>query len=154
MEMVMQVPGAGTGDLRFMIWDEELKVVVGQLGKNISLLKVLYPVVIAVSVLIGVGLCFLLLLQATREAAIMRVLGTTRTTVRLALIVEPLILSILGGFIGLGIVWLVWRPEGLVIAGPLLISAGLYLAGVLVGLVLGAISVTNKKPIELLQVKE
>ena len=84
----------------------------------------------------------------------MRVLGTTRTVVRMALIVETLFLSMIGVIIGLGIVWLVWRPEGLVIVGPLLISAGLYLAGVLAGLVLGAISVTNKKPIELLQVKE
>ncbi len=154
MEKVMQASGAGTHDLRFMIWDEELKVVVGQLEKNISLLKVLYPVVMAVSVLIGAGLCLLLLLQATREAAIMRVLGTTRNAVRLALIIEPLILSIVGVIIGLGISRLLWTASGLVPAGPLLSSAGLYLAGVLVGLVIGAITVTNKKPIELLQVKE
>lgn len=154
MEKVMQASGAGTSNIRFQIWDEELKVVTSQLDKNISLLQVLYPVVMAVSVLIGAGLCFLLLLQAAREAAILRVLGTTRTAVRLALIVETLILSMIGVIIGLGIVWLVWRPEGLATAGPLLISAALYIAGVLAGLVLGAISVTNKKPIELLQVKE
>ena len=154
MEKVMQASGAGTGDLRFMIWDEELRVVVGQLDKNMSLLQVLYPVVMAVSVLIGAGLCFLLLLQATREAAIMRVLGTTRTTVRVALISEPLIISIVGVIIGLGIAWIGWRPSSTVTLSPLLISAVLYLAGVLAGLVLGAISVTNKKPIELLQVKE
>jgi hypothetical protein len=154
MEKVMQASGAGTGDLRFMIWDEELKIVVSQLDKNITLLKVLYPVVIAVSVLIGAGLCLLLLLQATREAAIMRVLGTTRNAVRQALIVEPLILSIVGVIVGLGITRFSWMAAGLLSAGPLLSSAGLYLAGVLVGLVIGAISVTNKKPIELLQVKE
>jgi ABC-type antimicrobial peptide transport system permease subunit len=154
MEKVMQASGTGTGDLRFMIWDEELKVVVGQLDKNMSLFQVLYPVVMAVSVLIGAGLCFLLLLQAAREAAILRVLGTTRTAVRLALITEPLILSIIGVIIGLGISHLLWMASGLLPAGPLLSSAGLYLTGVLVGLVIGAISVTNKKPIELLQVKE
>jgi hypothetical protein len=154
MEKVIQASGAGTGDLRFMIWDEELKVVVSQLDKNISLLKVLYPVVMAVSVLIGAGLCLLLLLQVTREAAIMRVLGTTRTAVRLVLITEPLILSIIGIVIGLGISRLLWTASGLVPTVPLLSSAGLYLAGVLVGLVIGAITVTNKKPIELLQVKE
>jgi hypothetical protein len=44
--------------------------------------------------------------------------------------------------------------SGLVTVGPLLTGAGLYLAGVLVGSVIGALSVTNKKPIELLQVKE
>lgn len=154
MEKVMQASGAGTGDLRFMIWDEELKIVVGQLDKNITLLKTLYPVVIAVSVLIGAGLCFLLLLQATREAAIMRVLGTTRTAVQLALISEPLILSIIGVIIGLAIARFLWLTSDLVPTAPLLTGAGLYLAGVLVGLVIGAISVTNKKPIELLQVKE
>ncbi|MFA5873707.1 MAG: FtsX-like permease family protein [Anaerolineales bacterium] len=151
MEKVMQDYG---GKLRFIIWDEELRIVLAQLEKNISLLKVLYPVVIAVSVLIGAGLCFLLLLQATREAAIMRVLGTTRTAVRLALIIEPLILSIIGVIIGLGISRFLWMTSDLVPAGPLLTGAGLYLAGVLAGVVIGAISVTNKKPIELLQVKE
>jgi len=151
MEKAMQDNG---GKLRFMIWDEELRVVIAQLDKNLSLLEVLYPVVIGVSVLIGAGLCFLLLLQATREAAIMRVLGTTRRAVRLALILEPLVLSILGVLLGLGISRLLWTSPGLVSAVPLLISAGLYLAGVLAGVVTGAISVTNKKPIELLQVKE
>jgi ABC-type lipoprotein release transport system permease subunit len=148
MEKVMEVYG---GKLRFMIWDEELRIVVAQLEKNLSLLKVLYPVVIGVSVLIGAGLCFLLLLQATREAAILRVLGTTRTAVRLALIIEPFMLSIIGVILGLGIARLLWMTSDLV---PLTVSAGLYLAGVLAGSVTGAISVTNKKPIELLQVKE
>jgi hypothetical protein len=154
MEKVMKASGAGMGDLRFQIWDEELKVVTGQLDKNISLLTVLYPVVMAVSVLIGAGLCFLLLMQEAREAAILRVLGTTRSAVRLVLVSEPLIISVIGVFIGLGIVWLVWRPSSFAIAFPVLISAALYLVGVIAGLVIGAISVTNKKPIELLQVKE
>ncbi len=143
----MQASGAGTGEMRFMIWDEELRVVVGQLEKNLSLLKVLYPVVMAVSVLIGAGLCFLLLLQATREAAILRVLGVTRGVVRLALIAEPLFLSVLGVIIGLGISRLVWLTSGLAPVGSLLIGAGLYLAGVLAGLVAGAIAVTDKNPL-------
>jgi ABC-type antimicrobial peptide transport system permease subunit len=151
MEKTMEVYG---GKVRFMIWDEELRIVIAQLDKNLSLLKVLYPVVISVSVLIGAGLCFLLLLQATREAAILRVLGTTRTAVRLALILEPVFLSILGVLLGLGISRILWISSDLVSVVPLLVSAGLYLAGVLAGSVTGAISVTNKKPIELLQVKE
>jgi antitoxin component of MazEF toxin-antitoxin module len=148
MEKPMQLYG---GNVRFMIWDEELRIVVAQLEKNLSLLRVLYPVVIAVSVLIGAGLCFLLLLQATREAAILRVLGTTRKAVRLALLVEPLCLSIGGVVLGLGIARLLGMTSDLV---PLSVSAGLYLAGALAGSVVGAISVTNKRPIELLQVRE
>jgi hypothetical protein len=148
MEEPMKLYG---GTVRFIIWDEELRIVVAQLEKNLSLLKVLYPVVIAVSVLIGAGLCFLLLLQATREAAILRVLGTTQKAVRLALLVEPLFLSMVGVVLGLGIARLLGMTSDLV---PLSVSAGLYLAGALAGSVVGAISVTNKRPIELLQVKE
>ena len=84
----------------------------------------------------------------------MRVLGTTRMAVRLTLIIEPLILSIMGVMLGLGISRLLGMTSNLVSAAPLLTGAGLYLAGVLAGSVAGAISVTNKKPIELLQVKE
>jgi ABC-type antimicrobial peptide transport system permease subunit len=151
MEEVMDLYA---GKVRLVIWDEELRIVIGQLGKNISLLEVLYPVVIVVSVLVGAGLCFLLLLQTTREAAILRVLGTTRAIVQLALIIEPQILSTIGVMIGLGIAYFLWITSSLVPAGSLLISAGLYLAGVLAGSVSGAISVSSKKPIELLQVKE
>jgi hypothetical protein len=151
METVMQVY---TGKFRFMIWDEELRVVIAQLEKNLSLLRMLHPIIIVVSVLIGAGLCFLLLLQTTQEAAILRVLGTPRTAVRLALVSEPLFLSIIGVLIGLGISRFLWMASGLVPFGALLTGAGLYLAGVLAGSVAGALSVTNKKPIELLQVKE
>jgi hypothetical protein len=72
----------------------------------------------------------------------------------LALIVEPLILSMIGVIFGLGMAYFWWIPSGLVPVGALLISAGLYLAGVLAGSISGAMSVSNKKPIELLQVKE
>jgi ABC-type antimicrobial peptide transport system permease subunit len=151
MENVMKVY---IGKFRFIIWDEELRIVIGQLEKNLSLLRVLYPVVIAVSVLIGAGLCFLLLLQRAREAAILCVLGATRTAVRLVLVSESLCLSILGVVIGLGISHLLWMTSGLVPVGALLSGAVLYLAGTLAGSVIGAILVTNKMPIELLQVKE
>ena len=143
-----------SGKFRFMIWDEELMIVVAQLDKNLSLLTRLYPVVIVVSVLIGAGLCFLLLLQTTQEAAILRVLGTTRTAVRLVLISEPLCLSIFGAVIGFGISRFLWMTSGLVPVDALLTGAGLYLAGALAGSVTGAILVTTKQPIELLQVKE
>lgn len=151
MEEVMNLYG---GEIRLVVWDEELRIVVAQLEKNISLLEVLYPVVIGVSVLVGAGLCFLMLLQATREAAILRILGTTRRSVRLALFSEPVILSMIGVIISLGITSLLWTTTGQVPIGSLLTSAGLYLLGALIGSISGAIMVTNKKPLELLQVKE
>ncbi|PKO02271.1 MAG: hypothetical protein CVU43_08575, partial [Chloroflexi bacterium HGW-Chloroflexi-5] len=144
MEKLLKVPGAGTIDLRFVFWDEELRIVVDQLEKNLSILKVLYPIVLLVSVLIAAGLCFLLLLQKARVAAILRVLGTTRTVVRLVLVAEPMCLSILGVFIGLGLTAVLWTSSAKIPVGTLLTIAGLYLAGALVGLVCGAILVTNK----------
>lgn len=154
MDQVVKAPNAGTCELRFVIWDEQLRVVVVQLEKNISILQVLYPIVMAVSVLIGAGLCFLLLLQTAKEAAVMRVLGITQTAVRLALISEPLFLSILGVILGLGLSAIVWMSPGVALSGESLAAAGMYLAGALAGLSAGAILVTNNKPIELLQVKE
>lgn len=151
METVMNVYGS---TFRFLIWDEELRIVVAQLEKNLSILQVLYPVVMAVSVLIATGLCFLLLLQKTREAAILRVLGTTRTVVRLSLIMESFSLSLIGVLTGLGLAALLWNASEASPIPALLTSAGLYLVGALAGLVSGAILVTNKQPIELLQVKE
>lgn len=151
MEEVMNLYG---GEIRLVVWDEELRIVVAQLEKNITLLEVLYPVVIGVSVLVGAGLCFLLLLQATREAAILRILGTNRSSVRLALFSEPVILSLIGVIISLGITSLLWTTTGQVPIGALLTSAGLYLLGTLIGSISGAFMVTNKKPLELLQVKE
>lgn len=154
LEKVIKAPGAGTRDLRFMVWDEQLRVVISQLEKNLSILKVLYPIVMAVSALIAAGLCFLLLLQKSREAAILRVLGTTHTVVRMVLIAEPMCLSIFGVIVGLGLSVLLWISSGLVPVGSLLTNASLYLAGALVGMVGGAIVITQKKPLELLQVKE
>ncbi|GAP15925.1 predicted ABC-type transport system [Longilinea arvoryzae] len=154
LQKVIKAPGAGTRDLRFMIWDEQLRIVIDQLEKNLSILKVLYPVVMAVSVLIAAGLCFLLLLQKSREAAILRVLGITRTAVCVALILDSFCLSLIGAVMGLGLAALLWMSAGVMPAGGLLTSAGLYLAGALAGLVSGAILVTHKQPLELLQVKE
>lgn len=151
MENVMKVY---TGKFRFTIWDEELAVVITQLEKNLSLLRMLHPIIVVVSVLIGVGLCFLILLQAAREAAILRVLGTPQTAVRLALLSESLFLSVIGVLIGLGISRFLWMALSLVPVGAMLADAGLYLAGALAGSVAGAILVSNKTPIDLLQVKE
>lgn len=154
MEITVKDYGAGVGELRFLLWDEELRIVIGQLEKNLSLFRLLYPVMLAVSVLIGASLCFLLLLQSAREAAILRVLGTTGAAVRLAFIMELLFLSVLGLVAGLGISWFLWMAPNAVSASSLWTGAVLYLAGVLCGSVAGAIAITRKKPIELLQVKE
>lgn len=154
MEKVFGKYDPKTGGIHLIIWDEELRIVVAQLEKNISILQILYPVLLGVSVMIGAGLCFLILLQEAREAALLRMMGVTKSNVRLTLIVEPFLLSIVGVIIGLLVFRFIWASSGLVPIGSLLLGAGIYLIGVLIGLMIGAISVTNKSPMELLQVKE
>lgn len=143
-----------TSAVRVLFWDEELRTVVAPLEKNFRLLQVLYPVTIAVAALIGGGLCLLLVMQTAQDSAILRVLGTPRGAVRSILVWEQGVLSLVGlvlGLVGLAIIRGDWSAA---LAGQALLNAGLYLLGALVGAVLGAISVTKQKPLELLQVKE
>ena len=136
--------------VRLEIFDEELRQAVVPLERNIELMEVLYPVTLVVSVLIGAGLALLLTLQSVREAAIMRVLGITKLWVRVQLTAEQLLLCIIGlvlGLVGLMIL------AGLAGANPWLCAA-LYLAGTAAGAAVAAVTVSNRAPLELLQVKE
>jgi len=136
--------------VRLEIFDEELRQAVAPLESNIALMEVLYPVTLAVSVLIGAGLALLLTLQSAREAAIMRVLGITRLWVRAQLTAEQLVLCLIGLALGLlGLIALAAQSG----AEPL-VCAALYLAGTAAGATAAAVTVSNHAPLELLQVKE
>lgn len=151
-EMRAAVTRAGAGDLplNLVIWDEELQKVVEPLEKNLQLMSVLYPITIALSALIAGGLCVLLMLQNAKDAAIMRVLGTGRLRARITLVAEQVFLCLAGLALGLaGLALLKYR-----VAAPALINAGLCLAGALAGSCSASFVTTNRKPLEMLQVKE
>ena len=145
---------AMSGQSKFLIQDEVLREVVEPLEKNLSLMAVLYPVTIGVSVLIALGLALLLQFQCAREAAILRVLGTPRAKTRLMLGAGQALLCALGLLLGLAVTCLLRREVGAVLRGPILLCAGLYFLGSLCGTWMGAVSVTRNKALELLQVKE
>ena len=143
---------AGRGvTMDFDLHDEELRTVVGSMERNLSLLRLLYPVAIGLSVVIGLGLSMLLILQNAKNAAIMRVLGSTRKRALTVLWTEPLIVVLIGLIAGLIALLLIgWRVS----ASASVFLAGLYLVGALIGSATGALLVTNRSPLELLQVKE
>ena len=145
---------SGTVGLTFRIKDEELKEVVEPLEKNLLLMSILYPVTVSVSTIIAAGLAALLIFQAAKEAAIMRVLGTTKTRTRAMLCTEQLSLCLVGLLLGLAMLVVLRKDASAVFAGTALVCAGLYLTGAVFGAMFGAISVTNRMPLELLQVKE
>ena len=99
----------------------------------------------------GIGLSMLLMLQNARDAAIMRVLGGTKLKSRNILTMESLLVCVLGLLIGLCI--LIFTSWGFGVVSAFLLM-GLYFVGVLIGSIAGAILVTNRPPLDLLQVKE
>ena len=60
-------------------------MVVIPMEQNLSLLKLLYPVAIVLSAIMGLGLLLLLMLQNAKVVAIMRVLGTSKNKSRTTL---------------------------------------------------------------------
>ena len=126
-------------------------MVVIPMEQNLSLLKLLYPIAIALSAIIGFGLSLLLMLQGAKVAAIMRVLGTTRAKSRATLCTEQAVVCLFGLVLGLAVLAAMGWGFGFVSSLGL---AAVYLAGAATGSVAGAVVVTNRPPLELLQVKE
>lgn len=151
IEKQLQSPRMALQGATVMLWTGELRQVVEPFEKNLELMKLLFPVTVAVSVIAGGGLIFLLLLQRTEEAALLRVLGNSRGRTRRMLFAEPVLLSMLGLFIG-GCAMYYGFPE--ISMRQILLFAGVYLGGCVLGAILGTVHITRKMPLELLQVKE
>lgn len=135
--------------LNLVIWDEELRMVVQPLEKSLTLLQVLYPIAQGVVFLAAGAVALLLLLQETRTAAILRVLGIPRRTVQGMLAGKLLVLGLAGAWAGIlaAAAWGKWTPQ-------LALCAAVYLAGLVLGAILGCSRIVQKKPLEFLQVKE
>lgn len=140
--------------LKMVYWDEELRSVVQPLEKSLSLLQVLYPVTVIVAVLIGLGLNLLLVMQSARDAAILRVLGVSAGRVRGMYTIQQLLLSLFGVFMGLAGVAILRSQPAALLEKQLIFGVLLFLGGALFGALLGVYLITNKNPLELLQVKE
>jgi hypothetical protein len=131
--------------------DEELKIMVNTVDKTLGLLRLLYPAAVALSVAIAIFLSALLTLQNAKNAAIMRVLGATKIKTQITFCAEILILSFAGIFFGICVIFILnWNAE---IIQNIFLSA-LYFAGTFAGAIVGAVFITYRPPLELLQVKE
>jgi len=151
LEAITANRDAGFTRLELHLWDEELRMIAAPMEQNLSLLCLLYPVAIAVSILIGLGLSMLLMLQNAKNAAIMRVLGQGKRKTRTILVAEQVMPCLLGLLFGVGVLLLTGWGFGPVSALSLV---AVYLTGSVVGGIVGAILVTSRPPLELLQVKE
>lgn len=150
--------GFGAIALRAVIWDEELRLAVAPLENSIRLMEVLYPVTLALSLLAAAGISVLFVMTSAKEAAIMRILGTSRMRSRAMLTLQTAFTSAAGLLLGLAAILAYagrTRPGLLaVLAGTSALWAALYLLSAVLGAAASAAAVTGKNPLELLQVRE
>jgi hypothetical protein len=145
---------AGMVLLSARFWDEELRLVGGPLEDNLELMLLLYPIAVLVSVVIAIGFAALLLLQKAKEAALMRMLGMSKYKVCQTLCLELLILSILGQAVAFSHFSIISGGLSVDVRVRTIVFLLFYLCGSTIGAILAAISISNRKPMELLQVKE
>ena len=144
--------------LRMVVWDEELRYTVSPLEDSIALMELLYPVVLVLSLLVAAGIAVLFVMTSAKEAAIMRVLGTSRLRSRVMLALQTAFTSLGGLVVGLlGVLAYTARTRPDLFAnlvGASEFCAVLYLLAAIVGSAASASVVTGRNPLELLQVKE
>ncbi|MEN6313429.1 MAG: ABC transporter permease [Clostridiaceae bacterium] len=127
---------------------------IDNLLNTLRLLEKLFPVVAAAAVLIGGLLGGLIIIQAAKEAAIMRVLGTTRRLTLVILAIEQTTLCIIGLAAGACGLLLYNGPVFAEIAPKMHLFAVIYFAGCLAGALTCSAIATRRNVLELLQVKE
>ncbi len=119
-----------------------------------DMLNMLFPIATAAVILIGLIAPVMIIMQSSREAAIMRILGTTKRRSRCMLAIEQICLCILGLVIaGIG---LAIYDAGLFTrsADTLILCGGLYIVACALAASTTAAMATRRKALELLQVKE
>ncbi|MDR2357430.1 MAG: ABC transporter permease [Oscillospiraceae bacterium] len=123
------------------------------LVKTLNLLNALYPIAVAAALLIGGFLCSLVIFQSSKDAAIMRIQGTTKRKTRLILALEQIFLSVAGLALG-ACALLAYNGSELTAVGGLALFTCLYFAAVVAASAVSSAAATRKNVLELLQTKE
>jgi ABC-type antimicrobial peptide transport system permease subunit len=114
----------------------------------------MYPIAVAAALVIGGFLCCLVILQSSKEAAILRVLGTTKRKTRTMLALEQIVLGVIGLAAGSGGL-IIYKGAALSgIRNQILLFIALYVAVIVVSAAVSASLATRRNVLELLQTKE
>ena len=137
---------SGSG-LIFLLHDHILREVAGPLEQNITMMQTLYPIILVLSTFIAAGLTTLLLLPSMKGVAIMRATGMSKLSVIIVLATEQKILCLFGLLLG--------AIGSILTFGTFnLLGLGLYLLGCVLATLFFSITLANRKPLALLQVRE
>lgn len=118
------------------------------LRNTLRLVEMLYPIAVVVTLVISAFLCGLIIVQTSKDIAIMRVLGTSKAKTRTVLVLEQMVLCVIGIIIA-GIV--------LYIRGALMQMLwvfGVYVLVILAASSVASVAASRKNVLELLQTKE
>ena len=158
IDELANAPRIGGVPVRIILWDEELRLAVEPLEASIRLMEILYPITLVLSLLTAAGIAVLFVMTSAREAAILRILGTTKLRSRAMLALQTAVTSLAGLLLGVaGVLAYAGRTRPELLAGLVsasVLCAVLYLLAAIAGAVLSAVSVTARNPLELLQVRE
>jgi len=148
----------GNTPIRALLRDEELTEAVAPLEESLQLMRLLYPVVFVLSLLTAAGAAALFVMMSAKDAATLRVLGTPRGRTQIILVLQQAATCFAGlvpGVVGMLVYMNQVRPELLeALGGAAVWRAAAYLAAAVFGAAVSSTAVTNKNPLEMLQVKE
>lgn len=137
--------------LDYVVRDEELTQAIEPLEKNNSIIRVLYPIICIVFILVCGVISLLLVLRSSKEVAVLRILGTPKAQVEILLTAERILICVLSLIIaGAFTIGMLQQAA----ARAVLQNSLACLAICIAASVAGALIVIRKKPIDLLSVKE
>jgi hypothetical protein len=148
LNALMLIPGMGGTDVIITIDNDVIRFVIAPLELNLQLLHLLYPVVMTVASALAIGFPILLLLQSTKNAAIVRSLGASKIYTRFAFFGEYIVTCLFG--IVLCFITIFVFDLGISDVNPFIF----YLISTSVGAITGTFLITARSPLELLQVRE
>ena len=133
-----------TGEIAFIMDTSKIDNV----RNNVELMNMLYPIMVAAVLVIGAFLCGMLIVQTSKDIAIMRVLGTPKRRVRGIMVLEQMILCI----VGVVLAAIVLAIRG--VAAEMFAVFGLYAVIIFLASLAASSLASRKSPLELLQTKE
>ena len=122
--------------------------------RTYRLLDMLYPIAFAVAILLGGVLPGIVILQSAKEAALLRVLGTTKRRTRAMLGLEQVFLCVFGLALAVAALLAVNGAQLRAVAGLLAVYLAAHFAFCVSASGAAAVNVTKRGVLELLQVKE
>ena len=133
-----------------IVHDESYLATLDEIETNISMLRILLPVLMVLVGCIGFFASYMTTRSRRKEFAVMRCLGLNQRKIFTIVFFEQAVLAILGGGIGIGAGWLL----DAVLESGALVKAALVIAVFLVGAAIAAIRVTSVNVMKLMKVED